>query len=239
MLNLHYGRTLFLHLGGGRGGGRALNLFQTTIRSRTLFRLLISIPGDIHRRLRNGGRLSLLLELKHVLESLPRSLLRHGRVFPFPLSLASVESNSLVHRRGGDLRRAQKRLREGLIHGPSAVFVDDGAKEGEVFGVAAGRAAVRRGLGVSRAVDVSVGVAVGAGDAAGLVRRGGIVEGEAGGAKRRRVVAEEAVRAVEAEDAAETRRVYDPGVLAFASDARPRGSRRRRVRGVRSRRRGR
>lgn len=228
LLNLHYRRTRFLDLGGGCG--RALNLFQTTIRSRTLFRFLISILGGLR-----NGQLSLLVELKHVLKSLPRSLLRHGGIFPFPLSFASEESNGLAHRRGRDLRGAQEGLREGFIHAPSAVFVDGGAEEGEAVGVAARRTAVRRGLGVSRAVDVSDGVAIVAGDAAGLVRRGGVVEGEAGGAKRRRVVAEEAVRAVEAEDAAETSRVYDPGVLAFATAARLRGNRpRRRIRRLRS-----
>lgn len=72
-------------------------------------------------------------------------------------------------------------------------------------------------------MDVRVGAAVGAGDAARVVRRGGIVEGEAGGAKRRRVFAQEAVRAVEVDDATETSRVCDPGVSATAAFAYLRG----------------
>lgn len=64
------------------------------------------------------------------------------------------------------------------------------------------------------ALDVSVGAAVGARDAARLMRRRRRIV--AGGAKRHRMAAEEAVRAEEAEDAAETCWVYDPRVLAAA-----------------------
>lgn len=66
---------------------------------------------------------------------------------------------------------------------------------------------------VAGALDVSVGAAVRARDALRLMVRRRIV---AGGAKRHRMAAEEAVRAKEAEDAAETCWVYEPRILAAA-----------------------